>query len=351
VRAAPAASTPAAPAETGGHGWYDRSVELRPVEDLPELTEWHAVRAASFAADHVALPADPVEELLPLLEPDPDRDEQMVLLLGCVDGRTVGTVSLAMPTKDNLTACSVEVRVAPGERRRGYGRALLALALDEVAAAGRTRMFGEVPSPLDGGAGLAEPMLREVGARPVLRELRRLLDLQEHPPAAPPPPPPGYRLVQWVDRVPDAHVEDMAYLMHRMSTDVPLGEMDWEPEVWDVARYRAKEASAVARGRVRYATLAVHEATGRAAGFTDLGVSRHAPEVGYQWETLVDREHRGHGLGYVLKAHNHTQLVAGSPRTRWINTWNAETNSHMVAVNDRLGFAPVEYWSEWQLDR
>lgn len=62
-------------------------------------------------------------------------------------------------------------------------------------------------------------------------------------------------------------------------------------------------------------------------------------------------EHRGRGLGLLLKAHNHRLVREGSPGTRWINTWNAESNPWMVAVNEALGFVPMEYWTEWQLDR
>lgn len=307
---------------------------------------------AAFARDHVGLPAEPIEELLPLLAPEPvDDGARTVLLLGCAGGAPVGAVRLAIPTRDNLSSCSAEVRVHPERRRQGHGRALVAATLEHISGLGRTRVIADVPSPLAGGPGDAEPVLREVGARPVLREVRRLLDLVACPPGAAPAPPAGYRLVQWTDRVPDEHLDDMAYLMHRMSTDAPLGEMDWEPEVWDGQRYRDKEAASAAAGQIRYATLAFHDATGRAAGFTDIGVNRHRPEVAYQWETLVDPEHRGHGLGYVLKAHNHRLLAERSPVTRWINTWNAESNVHMIAVNERLGFEPVEYWTGWQLDR
>jgi len=56
-------------------------------------------------------------------------------------------------------------------------------------------------------------------------------------------------------------------------------------------------------------------------------------------------------LGLLLKAHNHRLVREGSPGTRWINTWNAESNPWMVAVNEALGFVPMEYWTEWQLDR
>jgi GNAT superfamily N-acetyltransferase len=326
-------------------------VHIAPVTDLAALTAWQAVEATCLDHDVVALPADPLEERLLLLDPDrPDAGERTLLRLGTVDGEPVGAVQLDLPTLDNLTSATVSVWVLPQHRRRGYGRRLLTAALDELTELGRTRCFFEVPSPYPTGMAMGEPLLQEIGARPVLKEVRRLLDLSE---PAPPTPntPGGYRLVQWVDRLPDEHVDALAYLMHRMSTDAPLEDMDWEPEVWDAARYREKEAAAIARGRIRVGTLAVEEASGQVVGFTDLGVSSYAPVVGYQWETLVLPEHRGHGLGYVLKAHNHGLLRKRSPSTRWVNTWNAESNRHMVAINERLGFRPVTYETAWQLDR
>lgn len=106
----------------------------------------------------------------------------------------------------------------------------------------------------------------------------------------------------------------------------------------------------MARNRLRVATAVVHEATGAVAGMTDLGVNRDRREVAYQWDTIVDPDHRGQGLGLLLKAHNLALLRSSAPEARWVNTWNALSNTHMVAVNDRLGFVPVERWSEWELD-
>jgi GNAT superfamily N-acetyltransferase len=326
-------------------------VELQPVQDRAALAAWREIVSASLACDHVGLPADPIEERLPFLDGTlPEAGERVLLRLGVLDGEPVAAVELNLPTLDNLAAVSLDVHVLPDLRRKGFGRQVLAAALDETAELGRPRVFFEAPSPLGGGAGPADALLQSIGARPVLKEVRRLLDLQD-PLATAPAAPAGYRLVQWIDRVPDEHVDAMAHLMHRMSTDAPLEDMDWEPEHWDAARYREKEEAAMARGRVRVATLAVHEATGTAVGFTDIGVSSFEPETAYQWETIVDPEHRGHGLGFVLKAHNHRRLIETSPGSRWINTWNAESNTHMVGINERLGFRPMEYWTEWQLDR
>jgi GNAT superfamily N-acetyltransferase len=325
-------------------------VKVEQVHDPATLKEWHAVSAICWAHDHVAMPADPIEERLPALDPDaPHAGEKDEFLIGLADDRPVAIAEVNLPTLDNLQSASIRVQVLPDERRRGHGAAMLDAALTHAAAAGRSRFFLEVPSAYPTGDAAAAPLLSAVGARPVLKEVRRLADLRERP-ALDVPVAEGYRIVQWVDHAPDELVDGLAHLCARMSTDAPQEEMDWEPEIWDGARYRAKEAAAGARGRIRYAGAAVHEASGKVAAMTDIGVSRLQTEVAYQWDTIVLHEHRGHGLGLALKARNHDLLVESSPDTRWINTWNAEVNTHMIAINDRLGFRPVEYWTEWQLD-
>jgi hypothetical protein len=73
-------------------------------------------------------------------------------------------------------------------------------------------------------------------------------------------------------------------------------------------------------------------------------------ELGYQWDTIVSREHRGHRLGLLVKLANLRLLREVSPKTRYLNTWNADDNAPMVAVNDALGYRPVEVTQEWQLE-
>lgn len=327
-------------------------MKLQAVEDVAALKDWHAIDVAARAVDHLALPADPIEERLPRLDPNaPHGGEKALLRIGCDGGQPVVAVEISLPVHDNLGTASIDVRVRPELRSRGLGRAAMGAALEETAELGRPRVLVEAPSPYPTGPGPGDALLRSLGFKPALMEVRRLLDLREAVDVPLPRTPVGYRLVQWQQRLPADHLEDMAHLMQRMSTDAPLGELDWEPEVWDGARFRAKEDSALLRGRVGLGTLAVHEQTGRVVGFTDLGVNQHDPEFGYQWETIVEPMHRGHGLGLLLKAHNHRQLRERLPGTVWLNTWNAESNSHMVRINEQLGYRPVEYWTEWQLDR
>jgi RimJ/RimL family protein N-acetyltransferase len=122
-----------------------------------------------------------------------------------------------------------------------------------------------------------------------------------------------------------------------MSTDVPKDEMDWREEVWDAARVRRNEDLSRAMDRSWVGAGAVHVPTGRLIAFTVMGVPRSRPERAYQWETLVQSDHRGHRLGTLVKLAALQELAAHDPRIRFITTWNAQENAPMIAVNDLLG--------------
>jgi GNAT superfamily N-acetyltransferase len=324
-------------------------MRLRPVLTRSDLEDFHAVESAALDHDFVALPADPIHELLPVLDGKPRAGNLTKLWVGTEDDKPVAALNLTFFTLDNLDAVNVDGSVHPDHRRRGYARALLGHALDVVRAERRHRVYIEAPWARDGGEGPAFGLLSSFGARQVNHDYRRLLDLRGHHPDVPPAPV-GYRIVTWIDKAPEELVDGLAYLMGRMSTDAPLGDMDYEPEKWDAARYRDSEQDAKDRERTRIATAVVHEATGQVAGLTDIGVNRKRQEISYQWQTIVDPDHRGHRLGLLLKASNHRHLVEQVPQARWINTWNATSNSFMIDVNVALGFEIAEKWSEWQLD-
>jgi GNAT superfamily N-acetyltransferase len=325
-------------------------VHITEVKDLAALEDFHAVEEASQAHDYVALPVDPIEELLPLLEGHMPAGEHVSLYVGYDEATPVAALSVTLWTLDNLTAANVEGHVHPSHRRRGHGNTLMQHAVDVVRSAGRTRMFVSAAWTPAGEDGPAFPLLRAHGAKPVLDDYRRLLDLQAFPVTAPPEPPAGYRVVQWADVAPDEVVDGVAYLLHRMVLDAPMGDMDYEPEKWDAARYRESEASEMRRHRTRFTTVVVHEESGEVAGLTEVCVNLARPDIGYQWNTIVDPRHRGHRLGLLIKAWNHRAVVDAVPALRWLNTWNATSNSFMIDVNEQMGYRIAERWTEWQLD-
>lgn len=323
---------------------------VHPVLDLEGLKLLRAVEEPAYAADFVALPADPIEEKLPGLGGKEIAGQRHFQHVALRDGEPVGTVGLDVPTRDNLTAVTVDIIVHPAQRRQGIGRQLTAWALEEAARLGRSRIWFSAHSPLD-GRGPGEPLLRQIGAKPGLVECRRLLDLASVELLPKSDVAEGYRIEQWTDEgAPDHLVDGVAYLEGRMSTDAPSGEINLEPEVWDAARVREKEAHGRESGRLHLVTVTVHEATGAVAGLTEIAVSRSRPDVAYQWETIVDPLHRGHRLGLALKTWNHQLLVERSPGTRYVNTWNADSNTFMVSVNEQCGFRLAERWTQWELD-
>ncbi len=85
---------------------------------------------------------------------------------------------------------------------------------------------------------------------------------------------------------------------------------------------------------------------GSLAGYTQMAGSHDRAEI-FQWDTLVRPGHRGHRLGLATKVANLGWLQARHDASI-VHTWNAEVNAPMLAVNQAMGFRPVEYLGEWQ---
>jgi RimJ/RimL family protein N-acetyltransferase len=60
------------------------------------------------------------------------------------------------------------------------------------------------------------------------------------------------------------------------------------------------------------------------------------------------REHRGHGLGFAMKLANLFAMLEQHPGVRRINTWNAEDNGPMIAVNEDMGFRVEARATDWR---
>ena len=330
-------------------------LELTAVCDDPTAMAWHGVDDATRSGD---VPADPLSEVLPRVLQPKETGDRTELWLGSVGGQAVVIGELGLPVLDNDANATAEVRVLEAHRRRGYGTQMLTHLRARARAQGRRRLFGEVVEPLDGDevpAGVA--FAKAHGGRPVLFEIRRVLDMRtldddrlaalerdarEHAD--------GYSLVQWVDRAPDDIVDDLAILKGRMSIDVPLEDMEWDAEHYDASRVRALEDVIASQRRSVVATAARHDATGRLVGYTDIGVNIDRPRVAYQWDTIVLHEHRGHRLGMLMKVANIGLLRRTIERVEIVNTWNAAVNEHMIAVNEAMGYRAAERERQWELD-
>ncbi|MGC4877113.1 GNAT family N-acetyltransferase [Micromonospora sp. DT43] len=279
--------------------------------------------------------------------------------LARLDGVPAGYLQLDLPQLDNPDNATAELTVHPELRRRGVGRALHEYGVRLLREHGRKRVIGMAVSALPGGparSAAGGAFAASIGARSALAEVRRRLHiadidrlalraaLAEAQPRAE-----GYRSVCWQGNTPQEYVADVAYLDGRLMMDAPMGDVQWEPEQVDAERIRGNERALDAKGRRRYHLGMLHEESGRLVAWTLLDVGASADWHAYQQITLVDPAHRGHRLGLIAKAENLHHLLTHEPAVRVIDTWNAASNSYMVAINEQLGFRPVDAWTDWQL--
>lgn len=277
------------------------------------------------------------------------------------DAAPVGVAFVELPQRDNRHVAFISVVVSAAHRGRGVGTALHEAAVVEARSAGRDTLQAwtwEADAPRGSrwlrateGEGAIDPtgasarFLLGRGYRLVQVETisgmslpeQAVLDLEAA--AARAVTAPEYDLVQWSGATPVEWLDDMAHLMEVMSTDMPMGESALEPELTDATRVQSQD-EALARGGCEWLYTAVrHVPTGRLVGFT-----RFVHEPGKpleQWETIVVGAHRGRGLGWFAKTHSHASVRGLWPLAERLVTGNASENSHILAINRRLGYRPI----------
>jgi GNAT superfamily N-acetyltransferase len=277
--------------------------------------------------------------------------------IGRADGRVVAAGFLVVSVLDNLDSAELSVHVAPDLRRRGHGSALLAALEAEAAVRGRMLLNAEAAWPYAAGADGAGQAgaefarahgyvlgLCDVKRRVELPLPEALLDSLAAEAAAHHE---DVELRSFVGPVPDDLAQGWVRLTSTLVTEAPTGEMQREAERPDVDALRAGELMTAAQGRTKYNTVAISPA-GEVVAYTDIATTVHEPGKAYQWGTLVRRDARGHRLGMAVKVANHRLLQRERPDITQVTTYNAEVNSHMVAVNERLGFVPIGRLGEFQ---
>lgn len=265
-------------------------------------------------------------------------------------GRVIGSVEVLLPVLDNPRLALLWLAVEPDHRRFGIGTALLEEAERIAVGEGRTVLAAETEW-MEGGSDESGEFAARHGyanAQTVLRSEQALPADRATLTALARPDDNDYVVESFVDEMPEHWLDDRAVLQQRMSTDAPLDDLELEEEVWDADRLRREQAAARLAGRRVVESVARHVPSGRLVGFTTIDVSAGTPHLGYQQDTLVLTEHRGHALGLRLKAANALRLMDELPEVTAIRTWNAASNDHMLAVNRQLGYVVDGYSREWQ---
>ena len=335
------------------------TLEVREVDaHEPAFDHYHAVYAAAVRHGPPGEFATPwqLEEARSALA-DPDQRTVRRAWVGLLGGRAVATGWLEGSTVDNTGVASVRVTCHPAHRGHGYGAELLAHVEGEARSLGRARLLAEVEWPYAGGAdGAASTDLawaRRHGYELGLVDVQRRLELPvpdavlDELAAEAATHHAGYELRSFSGRVPDDLVEAWAVLTASIDTEAPTGDIEREATTVDVSAVRALEELLARQGREKVNTVAIAP-DGDVVAYSDVAVTVHESERAYQWGTLVRADHRGHRLGLAVKVANLRLLRQTHPQVTTVVTYNAEVNGPMIAVNERLGFRPVQWLGELQ---
>jgi GNAT superfamily N-acetyltransferase len=267
------------------------------------------------------------------------------------DGTLIGRLKIFQPKRENLHLTGVDLVVHPDHRRQGHGTRLFEHGLRLARESGRRLLTTETidaPGPIAfaekcgfkrGGS--------EIQRRQDLNELDltqvHALRKQAAEVAA------DYRLLRVVGPVPSDLLDAVVVLTGALN-DAPTDDMDVEDHVYDAERIRSFERAQAGWGRTLYRLIAQRVSDGELAGHTIVAVDPERPEWADQYDTAVLAAHRGHRLGLLLKASMLSWLAEAEPRIRYVDTWNAESNAHMIAINEQLGYRIVRRYIEWQQD-
>lgn len=277
------------------------------------------------------------------------RQQRLVAELD-MDGRreVVGTGWLGLPLAEDTDQAMVEPIVHPDHRGQGAGTALLTELVRIARDAGRSTLTAWGNIPLDGDVDDPSVPANRLAARFGMSRKNvavvRVLDLPMPPGrldeiwARTEPHLGGYRILSWTDRTPEEHLAAYGLLLHQLELDEPDEDVVHEAPEYTPERIRVAEERK-ARTGIRSLVAVALAPDGTFAG-NSVVEFRSSPDatLGFQENTLVMPEHRGHRLGYALKVTTHRMLADHAPQLRRLATWNSHVNPWMIRINEDLGY-------------
>jgi GNAT superfamily N-acetyltransferase len=253
-------------------------------------------------------------------------------------GRLVGfaTCSTAQDTPDTSW---VNVSVDPHHQRRGIGT-VLARAAEQASPAYVSRFVASAyrPTAADIEA-LTRRFAQPLGYSAATTETVVELDLAgAELPAVPAPD--GYLVSTHINGVPDRLRAQVGVLKGLVDAEAPHGDLGWQPPPVSPQEYHDEISLWRSQGRTAVESVAV-DRDGSLAAWTCLVVAADRDRPAQVEGTLVLTRHRGAGLGRAVKV---ASLLAArdDERALRVRTSSDDQNVWMRAINDELGFVPVE---------
>jgi mycothiol synthase len=296
-------------------------------------------------------PVRPLEAILPRLRSKIPSQWNARIRATDAKGEVVGwgVVGRSLNEPANAHLGWIELMVHPDHRRRGLGRAIMAELVRASEGQHSELLFmGMANDRVPGGGAFLTALGAQAGL-PMKTNQLVIADVDRAQIAAwAKIAAPGYTLTKIDNVVPDALMDAYIEAANGMN-DAPKGDLrmaDWKLTTEQV---REQESWFKQVGVEWWLIVAVHDATGEGAGFTEVTYDPKQPWVVWQRGTATVPQHRGHTLGLWMKAANLQRILAERPEAKYIRTGNANTNAQMLGINTQLGFKVAWQSAIWQL--
>ena len=266
------------------------------------------------------------------------------------DGDPVGAIEVGVPERDNLHLVTGGIQVLPDHRRRGHGSAMMQEILRQTRELRRTTVWAGCAEDDHGAA----EFLRQHGFGYASHEARRYqhpgevdhdqldaLYAKARQAAA------DYDLVRLQTPTDDELLAELIEVTAAIN-DAPMGDLDFEPEKFDLQRLKDFEYASGQQGERLYRVFARHRRTGAVGGHTVMMLQPRQPTYAMQYDTAVHRDHRGNRLGLLLKIEMMRWLAEAQPQVERIETWNNADNSYMINVNEAIGYRLSRVFDSYQ---
>ena len=260
-------------------------------------------------------------------------------LVGAFDSERLIGFASSSTAHDTPDTSWVNVSVLPHHQRRGIGTRLVQ-AVEGTSPGPVSRFVASAYRPTVAEIeALVRKFAQPLGYTRATTETVVELDLAgaELPSL---PPLDGYMVSTYLNGVPGHLRAQVGVLKGLVDAEAPNGELGWQPTPVSAQEYQDEISLWQSQGRTAVESIAL-DPHGVVAAWTCLVVAADPGRPAQIEGTLVLAQHRGLRLGSAVKV---ASLLAARDHgsTTRVRTSSDDQNVWMRAINDELGFVPVE---------